>query len=84
MIPARAPPRGWAEHLSSHLDPLPAVTPCKEPAHPTSGSKQGNLSLVFTPSCGSTNPHKTLSESPLASYQFLLIKEAKNPCQTSA
>lgn len=84
MIPAQAPPRGWAEHLSSPLDPLPPLTPYKEPAHPTSGSKQGNLLLVITPSCSSTNPHKTLSESPLASYQFLLIKEAKNPGETSA
>ena len=84
MILAQAPPRGWAEHLSSPQDPLPTLTPCMEPAHPTSGCKQGNLSLVFTPSCGSTNPHKTLSQSPLASYQFLLIKEAKNTGQTSA
>ena len=84
MIPAQASLSGWEEHLSSPLDPLPPLIPYKEPAHPTSGSEQGNLLLVFTPSWGSTNPHKTLSESPLASYQFLFIKEAKNRGETSA
>lgn len=41
------PPKGWADHLSHPSSPTPdpalTLTPCKEPARSTLGSKRRNL-----------------------------------------
>jgi len=59
-------PKGWANHPShtSSLSPGHTLTliPYKEPTHPHLGTKQGNLSLVFAPSCYSRGPNKALPE----------------------
>ena len=61
-----ARPRGWADHPRHSFCPThgsaPTRTPFKGSACPSSGSKQGNLLLVFIPSCCSTSPNKALSE----------------------
>ena len=56
------PPKGWANHVShpSSLTPgyTPTLTPFKEPTHSASGSKQGNLLLVFGPHAAAGDPIK--------------------------
>ena len=64
------------------LDPLvcPTLTPFKEPTcscYPL-GGEQGNLLLVFAPSCP-TSPNKALPEFLIWPHKFLLIKEFNNP-----
>ena len=66
MPAACTPLEGWAEHLSRPSSPTPeytpTLTPYKEPARPALGSEQGNLLLVFTPSCDCRGPNKALPE----------------------
>ena len=60
--PALNTTEGWADHLSPPSGPTPGHTPTltlyKEPAHPASGSEQGDLLLVLAPSCCSRGPVK--------------------------
>ena len=78
------PPKGWANHLRHPSGPTPghtpSLTPYKEPAHPSSGSKQGKLLLVFAPSCGGRSPSKALPEFlGWPSINFYWLGKAKNP-----
>ena len=86
MPPALSTTNGWAEHLSHPSGPTPGhtptLTPHKEPACPPSGSEQGNLLLVFAPSCGGRGPNKALPEFliwPLVNFYWLW--KAMNPGQ---
>ena len=74
-----AKPRGWADHRSHpsspNLGPTATLIPFRAPVGPCSGSKQGNLLLVFAP-C-SSSPSKALLEClvwPLINFYWL-----KNP-----
>lgn len=80
----RAPPRGWADHLSHPLgqtpEPTPTLNPCMEPAHPTpEWASKGNCYLFLAPSCCSRSPNNSALTwiSHLASYQFLLTRESQ-------
>ena len=71
-----AKPRGWADHpshpSSPNLGPIATLIPFREPVGPCSGSKQGNLLLVFAP-C-SSSPSKALLEClvwPLTNFYWL-------------
>ena len=83
--PALNTTKGWANHLShpSGLTPghSPTLTPNKEWACPTLGSKQGNLLLVFAPSCSRhRGPHKALPEFLVwPRVNFYWLGKAKNP-----
>ena len=69
-----APPRGWVDHLST-----PTFTPLKEPAcPPCRGSKgTGTWSHPLLPQHQSQRSLAWMP--PLTTYQFLLIKESKDP-----
>lgn len=64
-------PRVWADHLCHPSGLTPASTPAlilfKEPAHPSSGSEQGNL-LVSIPSCCSRSPQKPCPIWPFVNF----------------
>ena len=53
--------------------PTPTPSPQKEPAYPPSGTRQGNLLLVFAPSCCNRSPSKALPKfvSPLTNFYSL-------------
>ena len=80
------PQKGWARHLRHPSGPTPGhtptLTPYTEPARPPSGSELTRETVICSrsPSC-SRGRTKDLPVSCLASDQFLLIKEAKNPGQ---
>ena len=58
--------KGMGKPPQPHLQPEswthPTLIPYKEPTHPRLGTKQGNLLLVFAPSCYSRGPNKALPE----------------------
>ena len=60
--PLHTTPKGGAKHLSHSSCPIPGytptLTPYKEPAHPTSESKQGKLLLVFASAAAAGAPVK--------------------------
>ena len=65
------PPRGWANYLSHPSGPNPPSTHLRDQL---SGSEQGNLLLVFAPSCCSLSPSKALPEFliwPLVNFYWL-------------
>ena len=83
-------PKDWAEHLSHPSDLTPGhtrtLTPCKEPAYPsTLGSKQGSLLFVFPPFCSwSSSPRKTLPEFLVWSLvNFCWFGEGQEPWSVS-
>ena len=85
-----SPPMKWANHLSLPSGPThgyaATLCPHKEPTHPSSGSKEENLLLVFALPCCSRGPNKALPRFfiwPLISFYWgprTVISDTYNAC----
>lgn len=76
------PPKVWANCLSHSFSPMTLGYPHPIEVTPLLGNKQGNLLLVFAPSCCGRSPSKALPEFlvwPLVHLYWL--GKAKNPDQ---